>query len=430
MYEDSTENALYIGGHFSFAGNDTASKIVKWNGSQFSPLGCGLNWDCNPATIQSTGGHVLAITKYNNELYAGGAIVLADGKPVRYIAKWNGVSWDTVGRGLNGVVCMLTIINNELYAGGTFDTAGSVHANSLAKWNGSQWTDVFNFPQINLGHNYVLSIAEYNGELYVGGNFDNDTLSDIIRYNGTAWINVGESLHGGMSSVSKMVAYNNELYVAGTFYHNQGNIGNFIQRWDGTQWKDVGGGTTSDLLNPSANGQIDDMIVHDDKLYIAGVFLYAGGIPTQNVAVWDGNQWCGFGGSFDNISLNVGFCKDTMYLGGGFITIDGDTVNHIAKWTGGNYVDTCGNNSAINENAMESNNVLIYPNPATNEISIKLNKPLENDACISVFNSLGEEVIKLKVQKVESEVKIDVAALPAGMYFVKVNGYSGKFVKH
>ncbi|MFH0893649.1 MAG: M43 family zinc metalloprotease [Bacteroidota bacterium] len=71
-----------------------------------------------------------------------------------------------------------------------------------------------------------------------------------------------------------------------------------------------------------------------------------------------------------------------------------------------------------------------FPNPAGNEIRIKLNKPLGKDAYISILNSIGEEVLKRKVYKMESEVKLDVAAFPTGMYFVKVNGYSGKFVKN
>ena len=43
---------------------------------------------------------------------------------------------------------------------------------------------------------------------------------------------------------------------------------------------------------------------------------------------------------------------------------------------------------------------------------------------------MGEEVKKLKFSKVESDLSIDVSSLPAGIYFVKMNAYSGKFVKN
>lgn len=88
--------------------------------------------------------------------------------------------------------------------------------------------------------------------------------------------------------------YNNELYVSGTFYQTQGNVGNFIQRWDGNQWYDVGGGTTYELNNPYSNGQIHDMKVHNNELYIAGIFMYAGGVPAQDLAKWNGMVWSGW----------------------------------------------------------------------------------------------------------------------------------------
>jgi hypothetical protein len=59
---------------------------------------------------------------------------------------------------------------------------------------------------------------------------------------------------------------------------------------------------------------------------------------------------------------------------------------------------------------------------------------LEGDAEVCVFNSLGEQVLKTKVHKAESEVRLDVAKLHAGMYFVRMSDagcriYTGKFVK-
>ena len=72
---------------------------------------------------------------------------------------------------------------------------------------------------------------------------------------------------------------------------------------------------------------------------------------------------------------------------------------------------------------------LLKPNPTSSSITLNM-PPLQGDAEVCIFNSLGEQVIKLKVCKaVTSEVRIDVAHLPAGLYLVKMNNYSGKFVK-
>ncbi|MFH0895863.1 MAG: T9SS type A sorting domain-containing protein [Bacteroidota bacterium] len=72
--------------------------------------------------------------------------------------------------------------------------------------------------------------------------------------------------------------------------------------------------------------------------------------------------------------------------------------------------------------------ISISPNPATTSITLQMPQ-LESDAEVCVFNSLGEQVLKTKLHKAKSEVRIDVAKLPAGLYFVKMNNYSGKFVK-
>ncbi|MFH0894447.1 MAG: T9SS type A sorting domain-containing protein [Bacteroidota bacterium] len=70
----------------------------------------------------------------------------------------------------------------------------------------------------------------------------------------------------------------------------------------------------------------------------------------------------------------------------------------------------------------------IFPNPASSSITIEMPQ-LEHDAEILIFNSIGEVVVKQRICKTESDVMIDIARLQVGIYFVKVDGYSGKFVK-
>jgi hypothetical protein len=86
-------------------------------------------------------------------------------------------------------------------------------------------------------------------------------------------------------------------------------------------------------------------------------------------------------------------------------------------------------NVGIEEEIKVYNGFMIYPNPARSEITLKFDKSFEKDVIVSVFNSLGEIVIKQKMCKTESDVRFDIARLQAGIYFVKVNGYSGKFIK-
>ena len=80
------------------------------------------------------------------------------------------------------------------------------------------------------------------------------------------------------------------------------------------------------------------------------------------------------------------------------------------------------------QSAQNVNLFSIFPNPAGNFIYLSISAP-EKNMTFSVFNAMGEEVRTLKVGNAESTVTIDVAGLPAGMYFVKAGNYSGRFVK-
>lgn len=93
-------------------GGYTVSRIARWDGVQWLALGRGLN------------GSVSTLTTYNGALIAGGAFTAAGTEPVAYIASWDGQSWHPLGSGMNGVVWAVTVYNGRLIAGGDFTEAG------------------------------------------------------------------------------------------------------------------------------------------------------------------------------------------------------------------------------------------------------------------------------------------------------------------
>ena len=74
-------------------------------------------------------------------------------------------------------------------------------------------------------------------------------------------------------------------------------------------------------------------------------------------------------------------------------------------------------------------NYQIYPNPATDELTIKMDKDAYNSVTIS--NSMGQVMMQEPINN--SMTKVDVKVLPAGIYFVTLRGADGsvveKFVK-
>ena len=67
----------------------------------------------------------------------------------------------------------------------------------------------------------------------------------------------------------------------------------------------------------------------------------------------------------------------------------------------------------------------IYPNPAQNELNIKAPFPITN---LSISNLIGKTIYCTECNS--GVVNVDVSDLPAGVYFVKINGTEvRKFVK-
>ena len=70
----------------------------------------------------------------------------------------------------------------------------------------------------------------------------------------------------------------------------------------------------------------------------------------------------------------------------------------------------------------------IFPNPATTSLTIQSSIQPVTD--ISIANLLGQEVGSKHIAGGSLQASVDISALPAGVYFVKVNGGAvKKFVK-
>jgi hypothetical protein len=167
VFDDGTGPALYAGGNFALLGGVLANDIAKWDGTQWAPLGSGMNSE------------VLALTVFDDgtgpALYAGGFLTMAGGVPANRIAKWNGKQWAPLGSGMsNGSgVFGLTVFDDgtgpALYAGGNFALAGGVPADNIAKWDGTQWAP------LGSGMNDVHALTVFDdgtgAALYAGGLF-------------------------------------------------------------------------------------------------------------------------------------------------------------------------------------------------------------------------------------------------------------------
>ena len=89
-------------------------------------------------------------------------------------------------------------------------------------------------------------------------------------------------------------------------------------------------------LGTGVNGEVFDIEVHGDDIYVAGQFLDAGGNPAcDNIARWTGSGWEPLGNGLWGSCRAIAFWNGELYAGGNFADAGGDQwADGIARWDG------------------------------------------------------------------------------------------------
>jgi hypothetical protein len=333
---------LYAGGWFTAATNAdgiciTANRIAKWDGDVWSAIGQGLNGTVEALAI--SGGELDAGGAFNMATNTSGTTIFAN-----RIAKWNGSAWSTLSSGLTDIyyswrsdVYALAVSGSDIYAGGYFTDAGGQTITNLAKWNGSSWSAVGSgIP----GGIYALTVSGSN--LYAGGIFTTASsvaANYIAKWNGDSWSALGSGMSGTYGHVYALAASASDLYAGGAFTIAGGNPANYLGRWNGSNWLAV--------APPSGlNGDVAAVTAAASNVYVAGQFTFAGSTNANAVAKWNCSGWSPLG---SGISAPAGYpyyggqasalalSGSDLYVGGNFTTAGTNIANSIAKWNGSNW---------------------------------------------------------------------------------------------
>ncbi len=436
FYYDSVTNNTFMAGWFKYFDGIMVNGLCRYDGETVHPVGTGAD-NCGNIGCSSSG--VGAIQRYNGKMYFGFVHNSFSGLEANGIVAWDGLSFSPLGEGLRNLngdpwagATEIAVFQGDLYASGPFELAGSDTTYNIARWDGEQWHKVghpFYHPPLPPPGLWALKVFE--GKLYVGGKFA-DTPGhyvNVARYDGETWETVGGGIKGAWGSIDFFEVYKGELYICGPFRETEGNAGNKIMKLVGDEWVDVGGSVPNPLY------KVQHMTEFDDKLYAVGIFNEVGSdnLPANNIATWDGQQWCGLGSQFDNIVTRVGYWQDKLFIAGGFKTIDNDSINEFAEWKGGDFVDTCG--MVFTSAGMEIKpeiQIKVYPNPVQERINIVFGDYFPKNASVSLYDTFGQIHMKQNLQTGWNILHLE--GLQAGLYFYEIREgdvllKSGKLVK-
>jgi hypothetical protein len=176
----------------------------------------------------------------------------------------------------------------------------------LGRWNGQIWERLTAFDP-NQPVNCFLEYDDGSGPvLLIGGEFsafEDEIIRRIARWDGQTISPLGTGVRGdaSLATIRSMVVFDAgmgpSLYAGGFFTKTGDGVTPLasIARWDGQNWHDVGGGLKLHKAPGLRHDGVRSMAVFNDidgpALFVAGLFLEAGGMPLRSLAKWDGEQW-------------------------------------------------------------------------------------------------------------------------------------------
>ncbi|MDQ3703952.1 MAG: S-layer homology domain-containing protein [Chloroflexota bacterium] len=122
---------VYVGGNFSQAGTTTINRVARWDGSQWHPLGSGVSGGAFLPTV-------FALQVSGSNVYVGGSFSRADTTTINNVARWDGSQWHPLGSGVNGSAFDVAVNATDVYVGGSFTMAGGKPSNNFGIYHDLQ----------------------------------------------------------------------------------------------------------------------------------------------------------------------------------------------------------------------------------------------------------------------------------------------------
>jgi hypothetical protein len=328
-----------------FAGTWPTNAFAEYNGELImaSPAGEVVAW--NGAVLRALGQSGMRL--FGLGTHAGAVVAgYSTNSTIQQqhgVARWNGHRWQAIGGAFDGSVHVLTTWKGDLVVGGDFTTIDGAVVNNIARRDAvGAWhnmADGLEFCSFGGCGGQVKDLVEFNGDLIAVGLFRiaGSNSYNIARWDGAQWRPMTTSIAGHSWSIKALAVFGGELIVAGDFDHLDGVAVNHVARWNGTQWQPLGAGVSNYQTSfPTVN----DLIVWDGRLVVAGRFDFAGSGFSFNVGAWNGANWTFMGGGLGSLggqefANTLTIREGDLVVGGLFLTgSSGPPVSNLARFDG------------------------------------------------------------------------------------------------
>lgn len=411
---DRADSVLYMGFWPCVINGGFMPGLARWDGE---------SWEAVPNTmdsLQCTTHWVRSLAYHDGSLYVSGNIdsIGGLGPSGAKLARYDADGWHACGSPNNWV--RPSVVNDTLWAIGWYGSIGGQSIGPVARYVNDQWQS---FGSSMLGDE-VRTAATYDGNYFIGGNFTVHPVGqDILYWDDSAWQQVGDGLaSSGFDWINAMAEYQGLLFVGGSLWIADGNPGQHLVVWDGEHWSDF----FQDRL--LCRNQVNDLQVIDGKLYVAGVFQFAGDAHYYNLLQYDGLNLCAVG---KDLTAHAGlFAKQVrgnsheVYFSNEHIAYAGDTVNYMAKWVLSLGPDTCISAPlSMLEHTVSDARIYLNGNPQHETLSFTLveSSPLPGGSRAVLYGVDGRVVKRMALAlSAEGTVAMDVASLPRGLYVLSI----------
>ncbi|MCB0791698.1 MAG: T9SS type A sorting domain-containing protein [Flavobacteriales bacterium] len=248
-----------------------------------------------------------------------------------FLMNGNAQSWQQLGAQGVGGVADIVEYDGELYITGDFEEIGGVTVNNIARWDGAAWAPV-GTGLTSWG--YGSCMAVYNGELYVAGYFDTAggvNTYRLARWNGSTWSNVQNGLDM-LLLANDMLVIGNVLYIGGSPDAACNTpLVNMVQ-WNGTAFSTLGTGELEYQASTILKGTVYALAEHQGALYVAGLFDDVDGLACEGLLRWEGGAW-----HAGPPGLPMSFNIDVAFIGGALTCAQNS--DQVMQWNGSVWTD-------------------------------------------------------------------------------------------